>query len=81
MRLAQFVAKRAGGLVQVVNEKRVLGHNVRNVMVDDDPVRFVHPLFEIKIGHPPGFLPQFALSPGMIMVGLQRHVRIEELTR
>src|SRR5665213_2056460 len=48
-------------------------------MVNDGPARLVEPQLESEVRHPPGFLAQIALLPVIVMVGLQRNLRVEKL--
>jgi hypothetical protein len=72
--LAKFVAEQAGGFVHVMDEPRVFRRDFRDVMVNDDPVLFVHARFKGEVRDPRGAFAQFALFPVIVMVRFQRHV-------
>ena len=71
---AKFVAQQPGGFVHVVNKQRVFGRGVRDVMVNDDPIRLVQARLEGEVRDPGGLLAQVALFPVIVMIGFQRDV-------
>jgi hypothetical protein len=77
--LAQFVAQQRGGLVHVVNQQRIFGRGLRDVMVNDHPLRFVEARFEGEIRDPRGPFAQFALFPLIVMIGFERYIRAVQL--
>ena len=60
-----------------MNEPRVFRRGFGDVMVNDDPIRLVEPRFECEIRDPCGFFAQIALFPLVVMIRLQRNVRVE----
>ena len=79
--LAQFVAEQAGRLVHVMDQLCVFGREVGRVMINDDPVRPVQSLLERQVADPGRFFRQTALTPVVVVVGLQRYVRVEQPAR
>ncbi len=74
--LAEFVAQQRGGFVHVMDEQRIFGRGLRDVMVNNHPFRFVEARLEGEIGDPSGLFPQLALFPLVVMIGFERHVRV-----
>ena len=81
MRLAQFVAQQAGGLGEIVNERRLSGLEFGGVMIDDQPVRLVQTRLKTQVADPRGGLSRFALSPGVVMIGFDRNIRAVQFFR
>ncbi len=77
--LAQFVAKKGGGFLQVVNEARGFGLSFGGVMVDDDPIDFVEARFETEIADPTRALANLAHFPTVVMMSFERDVGIEKM--
>ncbi len=76
---AQFVAQQTGGLGQVVNQLGFLRRDFRGVMVDHYPVGPVQAGLETQIADPRCQLARLALAPGVIVVGFQRDIGVEDL--
>ena len=76
--LAKFVTKQAGGFVHVVNKPCVFRRGICDMMVNDDPIRPVKTRFKCEVGDPCGFFAQLALSPEIIVIRLQRNLRIKK---
>ncbi len=79
--LAQFIAKQSGGLFQVVDKLGLFWCDLCGVVVDNHPVGLVQPRFETEVTHPGSGFPGFALAPGVVMISLQPHVGVEQLSR
>jgi hypothetical protein len=78
---AKLVTEQAGGLVQVMDQPGLARLRLRRVVIDDDPLRFVEPGLETQIANPGGPFARLALAPGVVMMGLERDIDIEKLSR
>jgi hypothetical protein len=76
--LTQFVAKQAGGFGDVVDQLGLFGLNFGGVMIDRQPAGFVQARLEREVGDPADSLPQIAVFPTLVMIGLEADDGSEE---
>ena len=61
-----------------MDEIGIFWRGIGDVMVNDDPFWLVEPRFEREVRDPCGLFTQIALFPLVVMIRLQRDVRVEK---
>ena len=75
---AKFIAEKASGLLQVMDELCFFGRNFGSVMIDDQPIGLIQPRLKAQVRDPGGSFFGFALAPAIVVISLQRDIGIED---
>jgi hypothetical protein len=78
---AQFVTQEARGLFEVVNELRLMRHDLSRMVIDHEPIRTIETQLERKISYPGASFTQFPLLPGVVIIRFESDIRTEEFFR
>jgi hypothetical protein len=76
--LTEFVTEERSGLGGIMNENGVFGGMFDGVVIDDDPVGFVEAWFEREVTDPAGRFDKLAVSPIMVVEGLDWNIVAKE---